>query len=190
MNYYSLSSVWYYHVYMGGTKSKIQHQIDAQTFVNAKLSGASDAQAAQVVSPDAKPSSLANIATRLSNSPFVQEYITEALAANKVLVTPLIAKLLERTNAEKDLYFKGKYVITVPDYTIQLKAIDMLLKLMQAYTRPTPVPELPSPVQPASGTNTAPTPNPEVVAAITAAVKNGDIKALERVVFRDPKEVE
>lgn len=196
MNYYSLSSVWYYHVYMA---KKGELTIGERAIADAKMTGVTNSSISRKLMPDEKLRTGRTRVQRVLERPQVQEYIQKRFAAHDLTIDRAMDIIDKALSAEKAVTIKEGYdinIVYVPDWPSRLKATGEMLRLMQAYNKPEfePDEEL-TPLIPDTTVVAPPVPatpqlNPELVAALTAMIKNGDIKALERVVFRDPKEVE
>lgn len=147
-----------------------------------KAEGRSNEEIKELVYPDQTPAAQAVSLSRALKDNNVQTWVADAFEGSGIDIKDLIAQYKEELTATKAIYFKGEYVENVPDYATRQKARDALLKLMQAYTvapgDPTPPPSPLTPDTPTVIDNTT-------KQAMLEAIKRGDVKAIERIVFKD-----
>lgn len=147
-----------------------------QQAIELAEAGKSRKEIAATVYPDSKPATAATAVTRAlkGSNGIVQPFVQDALDNNQIEIDKIIADYKTEMQATKDIYFKGDLVATVPDYGIRQKAKEALLKLMQAYVAYVPQPD----------GDDVPVANPEAARALIQAIKDGNIEAIERVVFK------
>lgn len=127
-------------------------------FVEAKLRGASDTQAALIAKPEIKPSSAATTGMRLSRDVDVQQALQKALQKHNITIDRVAQRVSEGMDAEKQNNYTGEIT---PDMSIRLKATDMaanLLGVKQTKHEPS---------QPGTVT-------PETAKELAEAIRNGD----------------
>lgn len=154
-------------------KPKLTKDIEEAKFVEAKLKGKSNTQAAMAATGTTSVNVAKTQGYRLSTNVNVQQAILNTLEYQGIdydRVTKPIAEGLEATK----IIVMGKgtddsFVDVIPDWSARLKASDMALKLMGAYTPPKPTDDPPA----------ADIITPE----FKKALKARDVHALERIVF-------
>lgn len=162
-----------------------------QQAINLHNQGKTAAEIKEIVYPDQSPATQAMSLSRALKDNHVQIWVADSFdkAKKKITLSDLIDKWVSQLEATKPLYFKGEYIDNVPDTAAQQKAQIELAKLMQAYS---PAPGDPNPAPTKDGPNpdgTGVVIDTNAKAAMLAAIKKGDIKTIERIVFKDGPEL-
>jgi hypothetical protein len=147
--------------------------------------GASNKEIAKQVYPD-QPYKQASVAISKALKDYnVKSWVAEGFDGLDGLdIRTLIKQYREELTATKDLYFKGDFIKEVPDYTIRQRARETLLRLMQAFTPVEVSTEVPLKI-PVDNQGAATVIDTTAKAAMLEAIERGDIKAIERIVFKD-----
>jgi len=151
------------------TKYEQAQQLKAQGYANKEIK--------EIVFSDQTPASQAVSLSKALKNTSVHPLVENALEANNIDLVDLVAQYKEELTAVKRVYFKGDFVEEVPDYTARQKARDALLKLYQAYLPFAPT----TPPLPPTGSDDS---KQQVNEALIKAIKQGDIEAIERIVFK------
>lgn len=157
-------------------RARATEQVIADKFIKAKLNGASNTQAALQAVPDITEASAKNIGMRLSTKVDVQAAIISTLEDHGVDYAKVLKPIAEGLEATKVIVM-GKntddsFVDVTPDWSARLKAADMALKLMGGYNPPKPQDD---PIKPLTEDERS---------SIQTKIDNGDVAALERIVFK------
>lgn len=154
-------------------KSKQKQELEEKKFVEAKLEGKNNTQAAMIATGTKSKDVAKTVGYRLSTSVNVQQAILSELELQGVDLTQMVKPVKEALEANKIIVMgKGtddSFVDVVPDWTARLKASDMLFKLTGAYSPPKPKEEEQA---------TKPVTEEEL-----AALKSKNVKELQRIVF-------
>lgn len=164
------------------TNTKPKKMTKKQAVQLLHANGYTSAEIKDIVYPDQAPAVADASLSRALKDNNVKHWIADGFIGVDLTLRELIEQYKEELTATKAIYFKGDLIDDVPDYSTRQKARDALLKLMQAFVPAMPDPTPPSaPITP-DGNNTL---NDQAKRAMLEAIKNGDIKAIERIVFRD-----
>lgn len=154
-------------------------------FIQAKGKGKSNRAAAMIAKPDIKPESAAVVGHRLANDPdikpIIQKSAQQALVDTGVDMSQWMTVLVQAKDATK-LIVHGKnsedgWTEEVPDWSARLKAFAEAMKISGAYTQAKPQDD---PIKQLTATEQE---------ALQKRIDNGDVHALERIVFKsEPQE--
>lgn len=134
-----------------------------------------------ILFPDQKPEVAKVSLSRALKDNNVQIWVADAFEGSGIELKDLIRQYKSELTATKPIYFKGEFVDNVPDYPTRQKARDALIRLMQGFT---PAPGDATPPPPPATPDT-PIVDNTARQAMLDAIKRGDIKAIERIVFKD-----
>lgn len=105
-------------------------------FVNAKVNGKSNLQAAKEATGTKSDASAGVTGHRLSKEPTIQEAIAHELKRQGISLDVVIKPIADGLDAERDVYNKdGEWMASSPDHSIRLKSSGMALDLMGARNR-------------------------------------------------------
>lgn len=76
---------------------------------------------------------IASQASHLIHSPNVRDRLNQLLVANNLPIERALRKLSDKLDAKKGIYFEGEKVDTVDNDEIQMKAVDRVLELHNAF---------------------------------------------------------
>lgn len=150
-----------------------------------KDAGVSNEEIKMIVYPDQTPTVAKASLSRALKDNNVQFWVADSFEGTGLDLHELILQYKSELSATKSIYHKGELIEDVPDYGVRQKARDAIIKLMQAHT---PAVDDPNPLPPASAPVAGDTPlaiDANAREAMLAAIKKGDIKTIERIVFKD-----
>lgn len=142
-----------------------------------------------IVYPDQKPAVADVSLSRALKDNNVQNWVADEFgrAQHKISLADFIDQYYDELTAVKRVYFKGEFVEEIPDYPTRQKARDSLVKLMQAHTPAVADPNTPPPPPPPTD-GAVPVLSAPAQKAMLDAIERGDVKAIERIVFKDGTE--
>lgn len=148
-------------------------------YIKARAEG-KNKQDSAMEATGSKNSKVASVqAYRMEKKPDVKKELARVLNKYKITINRAVKPINDGLEAEKTIAVgKGKdaYTVTVPDYTTRLKASDRSLELLgvKDSTKKLGNPE-----------NYIGEPGKSIAPELIEALKNGDIKELQRIIFND-----